>query len=99
LKFVTKRQIWLKKPAGSPKTAPAIAGPSKGVVVASKQAFKIQDGSKDRSDPKDPKGYLWTITNMPPDIAEYAIDKPVNTDVKVGQALLGNIISNPNSCI
>jgi hypothetical protein len=90
-----------QKAAGSPKTAPAIAGPSKG-VVASKQAFKIQDGSKDRSDPnKDPhrKGSLWTIINMPTDIAEYAIGKPVNTDVKVGQALLGNIISNPNSCI
>jgi hypothetical protein len=89
-----------QKPAGSSKTPPAVAGPSKG-MVPSKQAFKMQDGSKDRSDPKDPhrKGSLWTITNMPPDIAKYAIDKPVNTDVKVGQAILGNIISNPNSCI
>jgi hypothetical protein len=89
IQVCNKKTKMAQKPAGSPKTAPAIAGPSKGVVVASKQAFKIQDGSKDRSDPnKDPhrKGSLWTITNMPPDIAEYAIDKPVNTDVKVGQA-------------
>jgi len=29
------------------------------------------------------KGSAWSITNMPPDIAELAIDRPVNVDMKV----------------
>lgn len=29
------------------------------------------------------KGSAWSITNMPPDIAELAIDRPFNRDMKV----------------